>query len=105
MARLPLIFAALALGAGVAWADDAPSGEEVYTVCAPCHGGNGRETVMANYPKIGGQNRDYVVSALKAYREGRRQGAYAEIMKQTAVGLSDEEIAAVADYVSQLQDF
>lgn len=105
MTKLPVIFTALALGAGMAQGADAPSGEEVYTVCAACHGGNGRDTMMPNYPKIGGQNRDYLVSALKAYRDGRRQGTFAELMRQTAAGLSDAEIEAVADYVSRLEGY
>ena len=60
---------------------------------------------MPNYPKIGGQSREYLVGAMKAYRDGRRQGTYAELMKQIAADLSDSEIADVADYVSKLKGF
>lgn len=78
------------------------AGKEKFVQCASCHGADGRSTVMGNYPKIGGQNLEYVVSALKAYREHRRQGTYAAIMSEVAKQLSDEDIANLAAYVQSL---
>ena len=70
--------------------------------CASCHGADGRSTVMAEYPKIGGQSAAYVVNALKAYRGGRRQGTYAAIMAEVAKPLTDCDIANLAAYVESL---
>jgi cytochrome c553 len=85
------------------WAAGDPSlGLELYTACASCHGGDGRSTSMSQYPKIGGQNEAYLVNALKAYRDGRRQGTFASIMAETAKGLSDQDIANLASYVASL---
>jgi len=38
-------------------------GREKYVQCASCHGADGRSTVIAQYPKIGGQSAPYVVIA------------------------------------------
>jgi cytochrome c553 len=77
-------------------------GREKFVQCASCHGADGRSTVIGKYPKIGGQNREYLVGALKAYKEGRRQGSYAAVMAEVARQLSDEDIAALAAYIETL---
>ena len=82
---------------------EGPTGEQIYREsCASCHGGDGRSTSMSQYPKIGGQNEAYLVNALKAYRDGRRQGTFASIMAETAKGLSDQDIVNLASYVASL---
>jgi cytochrome c553 len=77
-------------------------GRALYAQCAACHGSDGRSVVMPQYPKIGGQNLEYLSGALKAYRDGRRQGTYASIMSAAAKGLSDADIADLAAYVASL---
>lgn len=83
-------------------ADPVAAGREKFVQCASCHGADGRSTVMPQYPKIGGQSGPYVVSALKAYRDGRRQGTFAAIMAEVAKPLSDTDIANLAAYVETL---
>ena len=83
--------------------DALAAGREKYVQCASCHGSDGRSTVVAEYPKIGGQSAAYVVNALKAYRDGRRQGTYAAIMAEVAKPLSDADIANLAAYVESLE--
>ena len=83
--------------------DAIAAGREKYVQCASCHGSDGRSTVMPAYPKIGGQSAVYVVNALKAYRDGRRQGTYASIMAAVAKPLSDADIANLAAYVESLE--
>ena len=80
----------------------AARGHDKYVQCASCHGADGRQAVMPQYPKIGGQSAEYVVIALKAYRDGRRQGTYAAIMAEVAKQLTDEDIANLAAYVESL---
>ena len=93
---------ALLAAAAPAAAQDAAKGQKIYTVCASCHGGDGRSTAMPQYPKIGDQNQAYLVNALKAYRDGKRQGTYAAIMTATARTLSDQDISDVTAYVATL---
>jgi cytochrome c553 len=98
---------AVVLGAGAEpaaaqGAADAAAGREKYVQCASCHGADGRSTVVPQYPKIGGQTAEYVVNALKAYRDGRRLGTYAAMMAAVAKQLSDADIANLAAYVESL---
>jgi cytochrome c553 len=57
---------------------------------------------MPQYPKIGGQSAAYVVNALKAYRDGRRQGTFASVMAEVAKPLTDADIANLAAYIESL---
>ena len=77
-------------------------GREKYVQCAACHGSDGRSTVIAQYPKIGGQSAAYLVIALKAYRDGRRQGTFAAVMSEVAKPLTDADIVNLAAYVASL---
>lgn len=96
----------LLLAAGTVRAD--PTGDAVsagrakFVQCASCHGADGRSTVVEQYPKIGGQSGAYVVLALKAYRDGRRQGTFAAVMSEVAKPLSDADIANLAAYIESL---
>ena len=97
---------AFAVGAKLVAAQSVPdalaAGREKYVQCASCHGADGRSTVVPQYPKIGGQTAEYVVNALKAYRDGRRLGTYAAMMAAVAKQLSDADIANLAAYVESL---
>ncbi|MDX1634528.1 MAG: c-type cytochrome [Marinobacter sp.] len=71
--------------------------------CAACHSPDGKGNEPAGYPRLSGQSADYVVKQLKAYRSGERDsGPFASVMMDVASGLTDEEIEAVASYVSGL---
>ena len=49
-------------------------------------------------PKIGGQNAEYLASALRAYRAGDRYNA---TMKGLASALSEKDIVDIAAYYGQ----
>ena len=55
---------------------------------------------MPAYPKLAGQNKAYLVSAIKAYRDGERKTGMAAVMAASAMGLTDADIEALADYYS-----
>ena len=64
------------------------------------HGIPGYNNVYPTYsvPKLGGQNAEYLVSALKAYRAGDRQHP---TMRAQAGPMTDQEIADIAAFFSQ----
>ena len=68
--------------------------------CASCHGpkaaGNGI------FPRLAGQNAQYLLAQLRYFRSGVRNDKNADIMKQVAIHLTDEQMSAVADYLSTL---
>ena len=71
--------------------------------CAGCHSPTGSGIEAAGYPRLSGQNADYVAKQLAAYRDGERDaGQNASIMMDVAAKMTDQEIDAVASYVSGL---
>ncbi len=68
--------------------------------CRACHGVGGGEPVTPNYPKLNGQNKPYLLSSLKSYRAGNRQGGLAAVMAAQASQLSDADMEALAAYYS-----
>ena len=72
--------------------------------CASCHSPSGNGNAAAGYPDIGGQPTGYTIAQLTAYREGERttDENVGGMMRGVAHGLTDKEIAAVADYIQGL---
>ena len=81
-------------------AGDAAAGAQLNAQCQGCHGIVGFKTAFPtvySVPKIGGQSYDYLVVALKAYRDGDRTN---ETMHAIASSLSDQDIDDLAAYYS-----
>lgn len=76
---------------------DPERGKVIAYTCGGCHGIPFYKNVYPTYsvPKLGGQNQEYLISALKAYREGTRQHA---TMQAQAATLSDQDILDVTAY-------
>jgi cytochrome c553 len=68
--------------------------------CASCHGpkadGNGI------FPRLAGQNPQYLLAQLRYFRSGVRNDKSADIMKQVALHLTDGQMNAVANYLGSL---
>lgn len=84
-------------------------GEQIYRggnasvpACLACHGPKGEGNGLANFPRIGGQNAEYIVSQLNAFRSGARGPGANHMMKDVADRMTDEEITAVSSYISGL---
>lgn len=71
--------------------------------CASCHGATG-DGIPVQYPRIAGQHQEYTVTQLTLFRstkpEARRISADMQVI---ASRLSDDEMAAVADYIAGLK--
>lgn len=71
--------------------------------CMGCHGPTGKGNPPAKFPSLGGQNADYVVVSMKDFRSSARGADDAgKIMRSVAKRMSDDEINAVAHYISGL---
>ena len=91
------LFLALALTIpAIAAAQDAPPAKEM--ACRACHGVGGAAPLAPNYPKLNGQNKEYLVSALQAYKAGQRSGGLAVVMTGQAAMLSEAEMQELAAY-------
>jgi cytochrome c553 len=77
-----------------AHAAPAKSGAEVAKQCVACHGEDGNSPTP-NFPRIAGQHADYMVHALKSYKNGDRKNA---IMAGIVAALSEKEMKNVAAF-------
>ncbi len=96
------IILGLAMVAGNAVAADAAAGKAKAAVCAACHGADGI-AVIPGYPNLKGQNEQYIVTSIKAYKNKERNGGLAPVMQAQASMLNDNDIANLAAYFSGLK--
>lgn len=101
MKKVVLSAAAIALATtlGTAMAGDVAAGKAKSATCAGCHGANGISNVPT-YPNLAGQKEQYLVSSLKAYRDGTRVNP---TMNAMAKPLSDADIDNLAAYYASLK--
>ncbi len=81
---------------------DLAAGKAKAAVCKACHGGGG-QAELPGYPKLAGQNEQYLISSMNAYKNGERTGTLAAVMKLQAQVLNQQDIANLAAYYSQLK--
>ena len=91
-----VVAAAIAITSTSAMAGDPNPANIAKTVCAGCHGPEGISTNPL-WPNLAGQKDQYLIKALKDYRDGNRQDA---VMAPLAQGLSDQEVEELATYFS-----
>jgi len=66
--------------------------------CVACHGADGAKTVAEDYPILAGQQRDYIVQALKDYKSGKRKNP---VMGGIIGGIDAQDFEAIALFFSQ----
>ena len=110
MMDIAAFYAAQEIEPGVADESLVDSGEAVYQggdeeagvpACIACHGPTGKGIPAANYPAIGGQHAQYLLTQLELYASGEREDPNG-IMNSVAERLSDEDMQAVSSYVEGL---
>lgn len=77
-------------------------GAEGVTACTACHGPQGNGLAAAGFPAVTGQKVDYAIKQLKDFRDGTRSNDLNGMMRDVAKSMTDEQIEAVANYVSGL---
>ena len=103
MKRIALLLACWLAFAAQAQSQDAPKGQAPaarakVSMCIGCHGiplYKSAYPEVYHVPKIAGQSPQYIVSALRAYRNGERSHPS---MTGVAKGLSDKDMADLAAY-------
>jgi cytochrome c553 len=83
----PLAFAA---------SGDASVGKKKSTTCTACHGAEG-VSPSPDFPNLAGQYADYIETALKHYKNGKRKNP---IMAEQVKNLSNKDIMDLAAYYS-----
>ena len=54
------------------------------------------------FPRLAGQHGEYTLAELKKFRSGERTNDAAKMMRVIATKMTDQEMAAVAEYISGL---
>jgi cytochrome c553 len=97
-----LALAALTLAACNATATKGESADSVVAgtlhVCSSCHGPGGH-SISSTFPRLAGQQKDYIVAQLQAFRDHTRADPHAKTyMWGMAARLSNPTIEAIAAY-------
>jgi cytochrome c len=71
--------------------------------CNACHGPTGNKPLLPDYPKIAGQNAKYLERQMQDIKSGARANGSSAAMKGVMHLVNDEEIVAIADYLSKLK--
>jgi len=82
-------------------AGDIEKGHELSQTCLGCHGAPGLRNPGPVYsiPMLGGQSAEYIITALKAYKNKTRPHA---TMQAQSASLSDQDMQDIAAYFSQI---
>ena len=99
-AAMAVACAAALLAAGAsAWAQSPNQARGLAATCFTCHGNEGR-SVGGIPPSLAGQDRNYLLQAMKDFKEGKRP---ATIMHQHAKGYTDQQLEAIATYFANVK--
>ena len=91
--------AAMLVAPMIAQAQDAGlSGQAMAQTCYVCHGPDGRS--VEAIPSLMRGQKEFVVRQMLDFKADRRP---ATVMNRLAKGYSDEQIAAIADYLASLK--
>ena len=97
--------AVLAFSGMITSANAAGDGKALYTskMCMTCHGEEGKKPILPSYPKINGQNKEYLVAQIKMIKDGTRSGGATAGMKALITTLNDDDIEAISQYLSEVE--
>ncbi|MCU7942707.1 MAG: cytochrome c [Candidatus Thiodiazotropha sp. (ex Cardiolucina cf. quadrata)] len=102
--KIALSSAALLFAVGITAQAQAADGAELYKTktCWSCHGKDANTPIMPIYPKLAGQNADYAFNQMVDIKSGARSNGQTAAMKGVMGLVSEEEMRAIADWLSTL---
>jgi cytochrome c553 len=110
-ADLTAYYATQTMSIGAAQSDKVALGQQIFRggnlatgvpACAACHGPTGAGNSLALFPRLGGQNSEYIIAQMNNFRNNLRSNDANSIMRNIASKMTDKEIEAVASYVAGL---
>jgi cytochrome c553 len=82
----------------------AADGKALFAKCAGCHGQNGEKAALGKSAVIKGTDAAAIEKDLKGYKAGTlNKHGMGALMKGQVASLSDEDIKAIAEYISSLK--
>lgn len=81
----------------------AADGKTAFAACGACHGPDGKTAALGKSPVIAGQAKDVLVTKMKGYKDGSiNLTGNGPVMQGQMANLNDEQIEALAEYISKL---
>ena len=77
-------------------------GAKLFAVCSSCHGAHAEKKALGKSQIIKGWKEEKIIAALHGYKDGTYGGSMKAVMHGQASKLSDADIKALAEYISQL---
>jgi cytochrome c len=87
----------LAQKGGILYATPAKGG------CVACHGKDAKTPLLPVYPRLAGQNKGYLLQQMKDIKSGARNNGQTAAMKGVMHMVNDEEMDAIAEWLSTLK--
>lgn len=91
---LPLLLGAFFASSAQAQSDEARAKKIIGGVCFVCHGAEG-ESSSEVFPRLAGQNAEYIAKQLEAFKSGKRKSA---AMAEMVAKLSPEDMVALGKF-------
>lgn len=73
------------------------------SACIACHGPTGLGNKLAGFPRLAGQNAQYIKDQLHAFKSGERSNDMNGMMRMVAQHMTDNEIEAVSSFIEGLR--
>jgi cytochrome c len=82
----------------------AADGKALYLTktCIACHGKEGNKPIMSTYPRLAGQDMEYLLVQMKDIKSGARANGGTPGMKGVMHLVTDEDMKAIAEYLSKI---
>ena len=101
--KLSLVLATSLIAlSSTAFADE---GADLYVskTCNACHGADAKTPIQPVYPKLAGQNAEYLLQQMKDIKSGDRSNGQTAVMKGIIANVSEEEMTKIATYIAGLE--
>ncbi len=81
-----------------------PDGAELYAsrTCIACHGKDANTPLLPNYPKLAGQNSEYLFQQMKDIKSGARSNGQTPAMRGVMHLVDEKEMQVLAEFLSQM---
>jgi cytochrome c len=71
--------------------------------CHACHGNDAKTPLLPFYPKLAGQNKEYLIIQMRDIKSGARKNGSSIAMKGIMDMVSDQEIKRIAEWLASLE--
>lgn len=69
--------------------------------CVACHGDDANTPSQPQYPKLAGQNKDYIIAQIDDIRKGLRNNGHSIVMRGTII-VDQKEIGMIAEWLESI---